>query len=79
MFSAVGHRKDKIMNTYIVTRWDKVKSQKTIKAKSEEQALKQIDDEGFDESLDEVVSSEIEIEKESYAKWNQKEQRYETN
>ena len=50
------------MKTYIVTRWDKVKSQKTIKAKSEEQALKQIDDEGFDESLDEVVSSNIEIE-----------------
>ena len=50
------------MKTYIVTRWDKVKSQKTIKAKSEEQALKQIDDEGFDESMDEVISSNIEIE-----------------
>ena len=55
-------RKKINMKTYIVTRWDKVKSQKTIKAKSEEQALKQIDDEGFDESLDEVVSSNIEIE-----------------
>ena len=55
------------MNTYIVTRWEKVKSQKTIKAKSEKQALKQIEKVGFDESLDEVVSSEIEIEKESYA------------
>ena len=50
------------MKTYIVTRWDKVKSQKTIKANSEEQALKQIDDEGFDESMDEVISSNIEIE-----------------
>ena len=65
------------MNTYIVTRWDKVKSQKTMKAKSEEQALKQIEKEGFDESMDEVVSSEIEIEKESNTKWNQKEKRYE--
>ena len=55
-------RKKINMNTYIVTRWDKVKSQKTIKAKSEEQALKQIDDEGFDESMDEVISSNIEIE-----------------
>ena len=79
MFSVVGHRKDKIMNTYIVTRWEKVKSQQVIQAKSEKQALKQIEKVGFDESLDEVVSSEIEIEKESYAKWNQKEQRYETN
>ena len=41
--------------------------------------MKQIEKEGFDKSLDEVVSSEIEIEKESYAEWNQKEQRYETN
>jgi len=55
-------RKKINMKTYIVTRWDKVKSQKTIKAKSEEQALKQIDDEGFDESMDEVISSNIEIE-----------------
>ena len=61
------------MNKNIVTRWEKVKSQQVIQAKSEKQALEQIKKEGFDESMDEVVSSEIEIEKESNAKWNQKE------
>jgi hypothetical protein len=50
------------MKKYIITRTEKIVSQQVIEAKSEKQALKQVEKEGFDESMDEVISSNIEIE-----------------
>ena len=55
-------RKKINMKTYIITRTKKIVSQQVIEARSEKQALKQIEKEGFDESMDEVISSNIEIE-----------------
>jgi hypothetical protein len=55
-------RKKINMKTYIITRTEKIVSQQVIEAKSEKQALKQVEKEGFDESMDEVISSNIEIE-----------------
>ena len=57
------------MKTYIITRTEKIVSQQVIEARSEKQALKQVEKEGFDESMDEVISSNIEIE-ENYSKYN---------
>tara|TARA_R110000765_G_scaffold257229_1_gene357521 strand:+ start:732 stop:893 length:162 start_codon:yes stop_codon:yes gene_type:complete len=50
------------MREYHFTRIEKIKSIQIIQAKTEEQAKKQLEIEGFDESCDEIISSNTEIE-----------------
>ena len=50
------------MKEYQFTRIEKIKSIQIIQAKSKEQAEKQLEIEGFDESCDDIISSDIEIE-----------------
>ena len=46
------------MKEYQFTRIEKIKSIQIIQAESQEQAEKQLEMEGFDESCDEIISSE---------------------
>jgi len=50
------------MKTYAFSRIEKIKSIQIIQAESKEQAEKQLEIEGFDESCDDIISSDIEIE-----------------
>jgi len=50
------------MKEYQFTRIEKIKSIQIIQAESKEQAEKQLEIEGFDESCDDIISSDIEIE-----------------
>ena len=50
------------MKQYQFTRIEKIKSIQIIQAESKEQAEKQLEIEGFDESCDDIISSDIEIE-----------------
>ena len=50
------------MKEYECIRIETIKSIQIIQAKSQEQAEKQLEKEGFDESCDEIISSDIEIE-----------------
>ena len=50
------------MKEYQFTRIKKIKSIQIIQAESKEQAEKQLEIEGFDESCDDIISSDIEIE-----------------
>ncbi len=50
------------MKEYQFTRIEKIKSIQIIQAESQEQAEKQLEIEGFDESCDDIISSDIEIE-----------------
>jgi len=50
------------MKEYQFTRIETIKSIQIIQAESQEQAEKQLEIEGFDESCDEIISSETEIE-----------------
>ena len=47
------------MKEYQFTRIEKIKSIQIIQAESQEQAEKQLEIEGFDESCDEIISSEV--------------------
>ncbi len=50
------------MKTYAFSRIEKIKSIQIFHAESKEQAEKQLEIEGFDESCDDIISSDIEIE-----------------
>ena len=50
------------MKDYYFTRVQTIKSIQVIRAESKEKAQKQLEVEGFDESCDEIISSETEVE-----------------
>ena len=50
------------MKDYYFTRIETIKSIQVIRAESKEKAQKQLEVEGFDESCDEIISSETEVE-----------------
>jgi len=47
------------MKTYAFSRIEKIKSFQLLQAESKEQAEKMLEIEGFDESWDEIISSEV--------------------
>ena len=49
------------MKKYQFTRIETIKSIQIIRAESQEQAEKQLETERFDESCDEIISSETEV------------------
>ena len=47
------------MKTYAFSRIEKIKSIQIFQAESKEQAEKQLEIEGFDQSCDDIISSEV--------------------